>query len=66
MTSYTRARHIAIPEKSVFRLVSRVIGRWLFLNPTYRYCRFSGLWFVVAPCEADFVGEMDCGVLAFD
>jgi hypothetical protein len=26
MTSYTHARPIAIPEKSVFRLISRIIG----------------------------------------
>jgi len=32
MTSYTRARHIAIPEKSVFRLVSRLIVMWESVN----------------------------------
>jgi hypothetical protein len=28
MTSYTHGRHIAIPEKSVFRLISRGSGNW--------------------------------------
>src|SRR5580704_6876185 len=26
MTSYTHGRHIAIPEKSVFRLISHILG----------------------------------------
>jgi hypothetical protein len=29
MTSYTHARPIAIPEKSVFRLISVFFGMWL-------------------------------------
>jgi len=33
MTSYTRARHIAIPEKSLFRLVSRHIVYWRISPP---------------------------------
>lgn len=41
MTSYTRARHIAIPEKSVFRLVSRLFAHWgtsppFSENPVYQ------------------------------
>jgi hypothetical protein len=28
MTSYTHGRHIAIPEKSVFRLISRLLVMW--------------------------------------
>src|SRR4029077_1483794 len=33
MTSYTHGRHIAIPEKSVFRLICRVFGIWGTSSP---------------------------------
>src|SRR5882724_2353662 len=33
MTSYTHARPIAIPEKSVFRLVSRLLVHWATGTP---------------------------------
>src|SRR5690242_5947533 len=39
MTSYTHARHITIPEKSVFRLESRFFGKW----------RYGGVLSVAAP-----------------
>jgi len=41
MTSYTRARHIAIPEKSVFRLLSRIIGKWP--NPLHDHVHRGGV-----------------------
>jgi hypothetical protein len=43
MTSYTHARPIAIPEKSVFRLVSPLLGMWPVIRASYRESRFSGL-----------------------
>jgi hypothetical protein len=42
MTSYTHGRHIAIPEKSVFRLISRHLGS----NTTVTASAFHGSYVI--------------------
>jgi hypothetical protein len=44
VTSYTHARPIAIPEKSVFRLASRLLVIWLFVGSQMAVRPFRRRW----------------------
>src|ERR1700719_1733843 len=44
ITSYTHGRHIAIPEKSVFRLISPLIVMWLLADCQLTIIPFIKTW----------------------